>query len=249
MARVTVEDCIEKIPNRFDLVLTASQRARGIMKGDLPTLDRDNDKNPVIALREIAAETVDLEGLGNFLESQIVEPLGRVNGVSEITFNGGGNKEMRIFIDPAKLTFYRITLTEVIDALRTSSSMMSVGSVTEGKRTYAVRAEAVNYTPDAAGKIVLRTDVSATGTLVPLLLSDIATIRLQSTQRSSYRRLNGEEAVIINALRAPGVNVVETMERLRAEIDVLNESVLDARDLDLRVVYDETKYILSLIHI
>jgi DNA-directed RNA polymerase subunit omega len=57
MARVTVEDCIEKIPNRFDLVLTASQRARGILKGDQPTLDRDNDKNPVIALREIAAET------------------------------------------------------------------------------------------------------------------------------------------------------------------------------------------------
>ena len=49
MARVTVEDCIEKIPNRFDLVLTASQRARGIMKGDLPTIERDNDKNPVIS--------------------------------------------------------------------------------------------------------------------------------------------------------------------------------------------------------
>ena len=67
MARVTVEDCIEKIPNRFDLVLTASQRARGIMKGDLPTIERDNDKNPVIALREIAAETVDLEGLNDGL--------------------------------------------------------------------------------------------------------------------------------------------------------------------------------------
>ena len=67
MARVTVEDCIEKIPNRFDLVLTASQRARGIMKGDLPTVERDNDKNPVIALREIAAETVDLEGLNDGL--------------------------------------------------------------------------------------------------------------------------------------------------------------------------------------
>ena len=64
MARVTVEDCIEKIPNRFDLVLTASQRARGILKGDLPTIDRDNDKNPVVALREIAAETVDLGVLG-----------------------------------------------------------------------------------------------------------------------------------------------------------------------------------------
>ena len=67
MARVTVEDCIEKIPNRFDLVLTASQRARGIMKGDLPTIERDDDKNPVIALREIASETVDLNGLNDGL--------------------------------------------------------------------------------------------------------------------------------------------------------------------------------------
>jgi DNA-directed RNA polymerase subunit omega len=67
MARVTVEDCIEKIPNRFDLVLTASQRARGILKGDLPTINRDNDKNPVVALREIAAETVDLGVLGEGL--------------------------------------------------------------------------------------------------------------------------------------------------------------------------------------
>ena len=119
--------------------------------------------------------------------------------------------------------------------------------MTEGKRTYAVRTEAVNYTPDAAGRIVLRTDLSASGTLVPLLLSDIATIELRSTQRSSYRRLNGEEAVIINALRAPGVNVVETMIRLRAAIDKLNETVLASRALNLRVVYDETKYIASAI--
>ena len=209
----------------------------------------NSDDSPIARLALVGAdgEDVDLEGLGNFLETQIVEPLGRVNGISEITFNGGGSKEMRIFIDPAKLIQYRITLTEVIDALRTSSSMMSVGSVTEGKRTYAVRTEAVNYTPDAAGRIVLRTDLSASGTLVPLLLSDIATIELRSTQRSSYRRLNGEEAVIINALRAPGVNVVETMVRLRAAIDRLNETVLASRNLNLRVVYDETKYIASAI--
>ena len=67
MARVTVEDCIEKIPNRFDLVLAAGQRARGILKGDLPTIDRDNDKNPVIALREIAAETIDIDVLNEGL--------------------------------------------------------------------------------------------------------------------------------------------------------------------------------------
>ena len=61
MARVTVEDCIEKIPNRFDLVLTAAQRARSIQKGELLTIERDNDKNPVVALREIAEETIEPE--------------------------------------------------------------------------------------------------------------------------------------------------------------------------------------------
>lgn len=58
MARVTVEDCIDKVENRFDLVLLASHRARMISSGSQITLDRDNDKNPVVALREIAEETV-----------------------------------------------------------------------------------------------------------------------------------------------------------------------------------------------
>ena len=58
MARVTVEDCIDKVENRFDLVLLASHRARMISSGAPITIDRDNDKNPVVALREIADETV-----------------------------------------------------------------------------------------------------------------------------------------------------------------------------------------------
>jgi DNA-directed RNA polymerase subunit omega len=58
MARVTVEDCIDKVENRFDLVLLASHRARMVSSGAPITIDRDNDKNPVVALREIAEETV-----------------------------------------------------------------------------------------------------------------------------------------------------------------------------------------------
>ena len=63
MARVTVEDCVDKVPNRFELVLLAAQRARAISSGVPITVDRDNDKNPVIALREIADETVGSEDL------------------------------------------------------------------------------------------------------------------------------------------------------------------------------------------
>ena len=63
MARVTVEDCIEKIPNRFELVLMAAQRARNISRGEQIAVDRDNDKNPVVSLREIAEETQSAEAL------------------------------------------------------------------------------------------------------------------------------------------------------------------------------------------
>jgi len=77
MARVTVEDCVEIIPNRFDLVLLASHRSRSISAGSSLTIDRDNDKTPVVALREIAGETLDLndlrEGLVTGLQRVILD--------------------------------------------------------------------------------------------------------------------------------------------------------------------------------
>jgi DNA-directed RNA polymerase subunit omega len=73
MARVTVEDCVQKIPNRFELVLLAAQRARNLARGEEITLDRDDDKNPVVALREIADETITLEKL----EQDLIKSLSR----------------------------------------------------------------------------------------------------------------------------------------------------------------------------
>ena len=74
MARVTVEDCVDKVSNRFDLILFAAQRARQISSGADLTIDRDRDKNPVVALREIAETTVK----PNELEETIVNSLQRV---------------------------------------------------------------------------------------------------------------------------------------------------------------------------
>ncbi len=67
MARVTVEDCVEKVPNRFELVLLAGQRAKNISAGDPITLGRDNDKNSVVALREIAEGTISTDDVDNML--------------------------------------------------------------------------------------------------------------------------------------------------------------------------------------
>jgi DNA-directed RNA polymerase subunit omega len=79
MARVTVEDCVEKVPNRFNLVLLAANRARAIAAGSALTIDRDNDKNPVVALREIADDTVSPEDL----RESLVASLQRVDEHSE----------------------------------------------------------------------------------------------------------------------------------------------------------------------
>ncbi|MEL6244932.1 MAG: DNA-directed RNA polymerase subunit omega [Pseudomonadota bacterium] len=73
MARVTVEDCIEQIPNRFELVLMAAHRARMIREGSPMTVDRDNDKDPVVALREVAESSVDLAVVKEALVSSLQE--------------------------------------------------------------------------------------------------------------------------------------------------------------------------------
>lgn len=73
MARVTVEDCVQRVPNRFELVLFAAQRARNLSRGEELTVDRDDDKNPVIALREIADGTVTLPKL----EQDLIKSLSR----------------------------------------------------------------------------------------------------------------------------------------------------------------------------
>ncbi len=73
MARVTVEDCVQKVPNRFELVLLAAQRARNLARGEEIAVDRDNDKNPVVALREIADEVIPLAKL----EQDLIKSLSR----------------------------------------------------------------------------------------------------------------------------------------------------------------------------
>lgn len=89
MARVTVEDCIIKVPNRFDLVMLAAQRARDISSGAALTIERDNDKNPVVALREIADSTIDLEAASDALVQGLRKHVETEEPVEEGSFGTG----------------------------------------------------------------------------------------------------------------------------------------------------------------
>ena len=86
MARITVEDCVDKFPSRFELVLVASQRARELYSGEAPTIDRDNDKNTVIALREIADSTIPIEKMKENL----------IEGFQKVTINDEEDKNLEI---------------------------------------------------------------------------------------------------------------------------------------------------------
>ena len=93
MARITVEDCIDKFPSRFELVLVASNRARKLFSGENPTVEIDNDKNTVIALREIAEETISSEELkNNLIEEYQTNTFSEEEDINEIEDNTNENK-------------------------------------------------------------------------------------------------------------------------------------------------------------
>jgi DNA-directed RNA polymerase subunit omega len=119
MARVTVEDCVLKVPNRFELVLLAAQRARNISRGEQLTIDRDNDKNPVVALREIADETLTLPDL----EQDLVKSLSRVPEPEPVD-------------------------EEVLDLIPTDQNIFGLQDVSAEEEAAAMAAEAEEMTPE-----------------------------------------------------------------------------------------------------
>ena len=93
MARITVEDCIDKFPSRFELVLIASNRARKLYSGENPTVEIDNDKNTVIALREIAEETLTVENLkNNLIEEYQTSTFAEDEDINELEDNSKENQ-------------------------------------------------------------------------------------------------------------------------------------------------------------
>jgi DNA-directed RNA polymerase subunit omega len=116
MARVTVEDCIDKVKNRFELVLLSSHRARMISSGSQITVDRDNDKNPVVALREVADQTISPEDL----KEDLIHSLQKYVEVDEpepesVPLIGGGGEG--IDADDTEVVMERMTEEELLKGL------------------------------------------------------------------------------------------------------------------------------------
>ena len=212
-----------------------------------PTVRTSNsDDSPISRLAMVKlpnSEIDNLASLGNFVEFEIIEKLSRIEGISEITFRGGEKKELKVAIDTQKLAEFSISISSVLDSLRASSAQVTAGEIIEGKRTYSLRAEAISYTPETAKNIILRSEVGSDGIPVNVKLEDVAKVYMSYKKPTSFRRMNGQDAITFAVLREPDSNVVKIIDNLKVEIEKLNKSILAENGLVLKNVYDETVYI------
>ena len=212
-----------------------------------PTVRTSNSEDSPISYLAMVklpeSKIKNLWSLGDFVEYEIIDKLSRIKGISEISSRGGQKKELKVELDIYKLSKYAISIPTVLNALKASSAQVTVGEIIEGKRTYSVRTEAISYTPSSAKNIVLRSEIGSDGIPVNIRLKDVAKIYMSYKNPSSFRRMNGQEAITFRVIREANSNVVKIIENLKMEVEKLNKGVLAKNGLDLKIVYDETVYI------
>ena len=208
------------------------------------------EDNPIawFILTRLPGNNRALESYGNFAENVIQDRLERVTGVSRTNLYGGSENEMRIIVDPDKLARYRLTVPDVVSSLRLANASISAGDIDEGKRRYVVRVEGELQTVDQIRSVVLTsTNTEIRGGIGRVTVGDVADVRFTFKEPRAKIRFLGDEAIAINAVRATGANVIETMAGISKAIDELNSYAVPQAGLTIEQVYNETIYINSAI--
>ncbi len=165
--------------------------------------------------------------------------LERVEGVGAVWLFGGQEREVRVYLDPARLAARNLTVTQVRDAIQGENRNTRGGNLDEGRRRYVVRTVGQFSDLDQLrGVIVARQGASA----APVYLRDVATVDFGFKEPQGLVRRMGHDTVALGVLRKTGANTVEVMRRVRTELQYLNR-LYAGKDLRFDQVYDETRYI------
>ncbi len=250
-ARVTLEfDVGTNMDRALLLVSNRLDRVTGYPEEtDQPTLDTaGSDDSPIAWFIVTHADDNKrpIHEYGDFVEDVIKDRVERVPGVSRVNIFGGSEREIQITTEPSLLARYRLTVSNIVQALRDANASVSAGDIDEGKRRYVVRAEGELTTLRAIRDVVVRSNYdSASGRVARVTIDDIADVSFGHKEPAARIRLMGKPAVAFNAQRQTGANVIETMAGIRDAIDDLNATVIPGSGVTLRQVYDETVYINS----
>lgn len=149
---------------------------------------------------------------------------------------------MQVIVDPNALASRNVTIPEIITALDMENRNVSAGDLDEGKRRYVVRTVGQYRTPKDIENVIIRQVNGA-----PVYVRDVARIEFGHKKSEAVIYQKGKPAIVMNAIREVGANILTVMEEIKKEINALNRSLLPSRNLHLDQVYDETEYIYSAI--
>lgn len=215
---------------------------------DEPTLSTSSSDDSPIAwysVTRMAGNDREIDTYGDFMEDVVKDRIERIPGVSRVNVYGGTPRELRITADPQRLARYRLTVPDVVDALRAANVSASAGKVDEGKRRYTVRVEGELTTPEQVSAVLLRSEVLPDGSVARVSVGDVADVSIAYGERTAIRRFLGEPAFPFNVVRDTGANVMEVMAELDATVADLNGGPMKRQGLQIHKVYDETVYIQS----
>ncbi len=234
-----IDAALLKVSNKLNQVAEYPAEA------DRPVISNVDIRANAIAwliLRPRADNPVNIYHLRDFTEDFVKPRLERVKGVASSNIFGGQDRELRVQIDPYALAARGITIPQLGAVLARENQNISAGDFEEGKRRYVIRTVPEFQTPEEVGNVVI---TYAQG--MPIYVRDVATVRLDYSDAAYVVRQNGSPAIAINALRATGSNIIETMRGIREAVAELNAGIVSERQLTLTQVYDATDYIDSAI--
>ncbi|MEM7406597.1 MAG: efflux RND transporter permease subunit [Pseudomonadota bacterium] len=233
------------VSNRLDRVSGYPDEA------DEPTLKTAGSEDQAIAwfiIKRAPGNDTPIHEFGELAKDTFQDRLERVPGVGSVNVFGGSEREIRVEIDPRKLARFRLTVTDVVSALRASNGSTTAGDITEGKRRYVVRTQGDLDTVALIRSVVLRSERgNETQRMARVTVGDVASVDFDYKTPVARIRNLGEPALAMNATREVGANVIETMAGIKEAIDELRAGPAKANGLTIRQAYDETIYIDSAI--
>ena len=233
------------VANRLDRVQSYPNE---VQRPQIKTQGTDDNPIAWFVIRRLKGNTRAVHTYGDLVRDFVIERMERVKGVSGTNFFGGSDRELRVIIKPKLMAEYRLTVSNVLTALRRANVSVTGGDVEEGKRRYVVRVEGELAAVGAVKSVLVRSiRDSATGRIARVKIGDIADVKFGYKRPTARIRANANAAVVFNILRATGSNVMQVMADVRKTVAVIDKTVLRPNGLYVTQVYDETEYIQSAI--
>lgn len=184
------------------------------------------------------ADTIDMVAMQDFIQDNVAVRFDRIQGVSRTEVQGGAERQVQIYLDPARLAEREIRLIDVRNAIRARNRDVSGGDLNSGKRRYLVRTRGrFDNLDDIENLVIAERD----GTFIRL--SDVGYVDMSTYEIRGYAWSKGDPAIMLIIRKQAGSNVIETYERVVAQLDDINETILNPAGMYIREGTDDAKYV------